>query len=367
MKSISADLATHLAGECITIATCWKVTRTDGYVFAATTHDNDLIVDAITYTASAGYDRSDAQTVSDLSVDNLDVTGFLSSPAITEDDLRAGLWDFAAVEIFQVNWSDLTQGTLSLRTGTLGQVTVERDQFKVELRGMMQAYTRVLGRLISPSCPWVLGDSRCTKDLTLFTFTGTIEAVNPDGVTLYDSARTEAGPIDVVVITNVSNANPGIVTVADGTDLSDGEAITMSEIIGPDILNQVTIVRNLSGNTFELGIDTSDTGIYPPYVSGGIVTPLGETSGYFDQGKITFDSGANTDISMDIKSSVPGQITLFLPMPYTVEVGDTYTIVAGCDKSLESCKDKFDNVVNFGGFPHLPGIDSIIQVGRQSS
>jgi uncharacterized phage protein (TIGR02218 family) len=39
-----------------------------------------------------------------------------------------------------------------------------------------------------------------------------------------------------------------------------------------------------------------------------------------------------------------------------VEAGDAFTITAGCDKHFKTCKAKFDNSVNFRGFPQ-PGID----------
>lgn len=35
-------------------------------------------------------------------------------------------------------------------------------------------------------------------------------------------------------------------------------------------------------------------------------------------------------------------------------------LFAGCDKSPETCRGKFDNIVNFRGFPHLPGNDVVM-------
>ncbi|MDF1601330.1 DUF2163 domain-containing protein [Mesorhizobium sp. YIM 152430] len=37
--------------------------------------------------------------------------------------------------------------------------------------------------------------------------------------------------------------------------------------------------------------------------------------------------------------------------------GAAFTITAGCDKAFSTCRDKFANVLNFRGFPHLPGND----------
>jgi hypothetical protein len=44
-----------------------------------------------------------------------------------------------------------------------------------------------------------------------------------------------------------------------------------------------------------------------------------------------------------------------------IAIGDTFVIRAGCDKRLETCRAKFTNVVNFRGFPHIPGQDAVIR------
>jgi uncharacterized phage protein (TIGR02218 family) len=40
-----------------------------------------------------------------------------------------------------------------------------------------------------------------------------------------------------------------------------------------------------------------------------------------------------------------------------VAVGDTVRITAGCDKRMETCRLKFANLLNFRGFPDIPGSD----------
>jgi hypothetical protein len=34
----------------------------------------------------------------------------------------------------------------------------------------------------------------------------------------------------------------------------------------------------------------------------------------------------------------------------------------GCDKSLETCRDRYDNLVNFRGEPHIPSKSEVITV-----
>jgi hypothetical protein len=344
------------------------VTLSNGTVKAFTDHDQPLVIDGVTY-LTAGYTATDVQSSSEMNVDNMEVDGILESPSITEDDLAAGLWDYAQFQIFQVNWSDLSQGVMFQRVGRLGEVTLNRGQFKAELRGLMQAYYRTIGELTSPSCRADLGDTRCAVSLPSFTVTGTIEGVNSDGLTLYDSARAEAGPSGGVAVTGVTNANPGHVSLAAALDSSatNGTVITISGVGGMTNINATTVIRNVNNvNTaFDLGVDTTNTQDYHAYTSGGTVTPLGGEAGYFDGGLMTIDDGANAGFSREVKTYVPGQITLQLPFPYTVEVGAAYTLVAGCDKSFATCKEKFNNVLNFRGEPYIPGQDKLIQIGRK--
>jgi hypothetical protein len=41
-----------------------------------------------------------------------------------------------------------------------------------------------------------------------------------------------------------------------------------------------------------------------------------------------------------------------------METGDQYRAIAGCDKRLPTCI-AYDNVANFGGEPHVPGVDKL--------
>ena len=47
-------------------------------------------------------------------------------------------------------------------------------------------------------------------------------------------------------------------------------------------------------------------------------------------------------------------------MPEPIAAGDTFNVTAGCDKRFATCRDRFDNAVNFRGFPHIPGNDFVI-------
>lgn len=90
------------------------------------------------------------------------------------------------------------------------------------------------------------------------------------------------------------------------------------------------------------------------------------TLDYFLGGKVTWLTGANAGRKMEVKSSdVVGGIVLQLAMEGDIEIGDTFLAVTGCAKDRDTCRDKFGNVVNFRGFPDLPGTDKVLRIGGQ--
>lgn len=278
MKNISSELSAHVGKATTTLATCWKVTRTDGQIFGFTDFSRDLVISGVTYKARTGYTRTAIETNSALAVDNLDLEGAFSDVAITELDLNAGLWDYAQVQIFQVNRADLTQGVLKLRTGRIGEVKADRGMFTTELRGLLQNVQQNIGRVFGPGCDADFGDPRCGLNLASFTVTGTITGVTSRQI-FADSARTEA-------------------------------------------------------------------------------------DGFFNYGKITFTSGDNNGLSMEVKTSLNagGAITLQLPMPFAVQADDTYSMRRGCAKDRPACIG-YSNIVNFRGFPDVPGTDQMVSGG----
>ncbi|QFT59659.1 hypothetical protein FIU94_12565 [Sulfitobacter sp. THAF37] len=60
-------------------------------------------------------------------------------------------------------------------------------------------------------------------------------------------------------------------------------------------------------------------------------------------------------------------IELWEPLRGPVAPGAQVRLVAGCDKRMETCRLKFNNLVNFQGFPDLPGEDWVVAVPRSSA
>lgn len=97
----------------------------------------------------------------------------------------------------------------------------------------------------------------------------------------------------------------------------------------------------------------------------------GFEDGWFRQGLARFSSGAALGQSMEVKAhSVRGQlalIELWAPVRGPLEVGASVVVTAGCDKLHATCRDRFSNVVNFQGFPFMPGNDFVARVAQSGS
>lgn len=86
---------------------------------------------------------------------------------------------------------------------------------------------------------------------------------------------------------------------------------------------------------------------------------------WFDAGKLTFVGGANDGLSVEVKrhrtDNGEVQIELWQAMPEAIAPGDAFIVTAGCDKRFSTCRARFNNAVNFRGFPHIPGNDFLVR------
>jgi hypothetical protein len=84
---------------------------------------------------------------------------------------------------------------------------------------------------------------------------------------------------------------------------------------------------------------------------------------WFNGGSVIFVTGDNAGVVMEVKDwlNADGQIELFLSVPGEIASGDEFFIYPGCDKSRISCAAIFDNIINFFGFPDVPGQDDFLR------
>ena len=272
-RSITAELEAHFGQDVTTLAMCFDIARRDGTVFGFTNHDVTITYDGVDYDPFSSADLTNLEQLASTDADNLEIKVAFDDSYITKEDVQKGLYDFAEMRIFMINYNDPTMGIVKLISGNLGESELTEYGATAEMVSLGMRLKNKIGRVYGYKCDAELGDDRCGVTLADYTETGSITSVT-DRRQFTDSGRTEADD-------------------------------------------------------------------------------------YFKYGTITFTSGNNSGWTREVKAFASGQFTLLFPFPYDVAVDDTYETTAGCDNYFATCKSKFDNAINYRGFPHLPGRDEI--------
>lgn len=276
MITWTASQQSYMGREVLGLCQCWKITRRDGAILRFTDHDRQILFEGELYYPTGGANQSATQKQTGFRSRNRDMIGVLTSAAITDDDLRAGRYQDAQVDIYLITWEDGATSEYFLHdVYWIDDITFNDGDYTATLTSVTSFLEKDVGGIITRDCRHNLGDARCQVALGPFTTTGEVTAV------VAQRLRVE-------------------------TDLTDDD-------------------------------------------------------GYYNNGVLTWTSGANDGLAVEIRSSVQtdGVLLFWLRSPFDIEVGDTFSIVAGCNKLLETCRDVFDNVVNFGGYPHVPGTDKL--------
>jgi len=109
----------------------------------------------------------------------------------------------------------------------------------------------------------------------------------------------------------------------------------------------------------------ADLSIYPDHV--GSISAINEANrtiiydqsldaleGFYQYGLLTFTSGKNTGRAIEVRGNLGNAIILIEPPAFRVQKGDEFTLQVGCDHTPETCKSRFNNYVNYRGFPDMP-------------
>jgi uncharacterized phage protein (TIGR02218 family) len=91
-----------------------------------------------------------------------------------------------------------------------------------------------------------------------------------------------------------------------------------------------------------------------------VTTSAAFSSDYVD-GEIRFLAGPQVGFTFAIIGEASGQLLLDQPLLEGVEIGEMALLRQGCDHTISTCANRFQNAVNFQGEPFLPGNDLIAQ------
>lgn len=306
MKSVSAEFLADLRSEVTSLAFLCRIVRRDGFVVGLTDHDAALEFLGTVYYPAGSDAVSVIQATAALEPDNADIEAAFMNGLIERRDLLAGLYDGARVECWLVNYDDLSR-SMRLPTGIAGEITVKDYQASIEILSLKQKLNAPIGEITTPGCRAELGDARCKVDPVFYT-------------------------------------EHGVVLEADGKFKFAAELVE----------------RHTAANHQLLWMDQESD-----WFTKGKVTwmaNLDETFSNPTDGE-QLNSGMAMEVQKYLYADWPGigltpVFILAQSMPFEIQAGDTFLVRAGCLKSRDVCKQKFDNVVNFRGEPDVPGADA---------
>lgn len=382
MRTISSQLAADIAAG--TVCNLMQVTRTDGVVLYYTDHDGPLTVGGNTYVPAPGLSGIKLTITNNAQVGTIQ-TRAAWVPTLSEADILAGMYDNAQIRIGFASWKNPAYGEVWVFSGMLGTVTATADGFQADAQSSLWLLQRPLGVYMTPNCGHILGSTTdpqgvwgCQLNLAPYTYTGTITAMQNSmvwsvNIPGYGSAATPNTPampsasvaqniagqylppgtyhysVSAIVKGQESSTSPIVeAIVQQNNPPTGGGTITLSWAAIPGATSY-----NVYGNTAQqllanvTATSWTDNGSAG---SGGAPPLFGD---YFAQGIVTMTSGNAVGMKADVKTMRGTTLSLLLPLGRIPAVGDAFSITAGCAKTVGACQYKFNNVVNFGGFPDL--------------
>jgi uncharacterized phage protein (TIGR02218 family) len=83
-------------------------------------------------------------------------------------------------------------------------------------------------------------------------------------------------------------------------------------------------------------------------------------SGLYVQGTISGLTGANAGYSRTVSAMSSGTVSVKLAFLSPPAAGDQFQLLPGCDRTVATCMNVFNNSIHFGGFPYVPTPETAI-------
>lgn len=224
-------------------------------------------------------------------------TTLVSSSPLAQVAMRGQL-DGAEVKIYLVDMSAQDNGLYAHSTWKIQGAAADRTSVVVKLESPLGALNALTPRRTwQEQCNWPLYSSWCTASRAAYTVYGK----------------------------TVTNNTSGILTAAGHLEF------TVSSV-------GASVPATIPGSWFELGQVIFTTGTL-----NGLRRSVQTQS-------LSFASSSGTVGAFDLLSELP-----FVPSS-----GDQFTVVPGCNKTVDHCQNKFNNFINFGGFRDIPKPETAI-------
>jgi len=247
--------------------------------------------------------------------------------------VNAGMFNAAKVTIQTLYWpvpgppsGGFSMGTMMLNVGQIGDVKpAGRSKVIFEIYDLTYLLNRPFPPFqIQSSCRHTLFDEGCTLLVSNFISTNV--------------------PLDTASTTLYLNLNAA--ARANSTVYASGAIINVS-----GVLYRCTTAGTSAGSAPTFNADRA------ALTTDGSVVWTSMNNAY-PLGYVMFTSGQNSGLKASVKVQVNNsgvvQLQLIKPLPFPVSVGDNVQLVPGCDKTIPTCQNVYNNLIHFGGMPFVP-------------
>lgn len=200
-------------------AQLWRITRRDGTQLAFTSHDRPITFGPLTYSPCDSLQASASQNAADMEgTSNVEFSGIIADDAISAQDVEAGLYDDAYVEVYLVSWQAPDDAYISADTvrrlvaGWVGEISTGERGLTMEVLGPGQRLAqKSMVEVYGSGCRFLLGDSNCTVDIEALKLGGVVTSVQDNGeFTATLSASTGGAQYDQGFVRWLTGANAGV-------------------------------------------------------------------------------------------------------------------------------------------------------------
>jgi uncharacterized phage protein (TIGR02218 family) len=163
-RSVSPELLAAISAESSTLTALILIEPETADAVGFTSHDEDIVFDGRTYYSDPGLSTTEMAAAIDYSVDNLEIQGAFDDELVKIEDARGGVYDDAPYSIFVIDYENPGSGSMTVQTGTLGNVSTIDERFQFELRSLSQKLQLTRGELTQALCRNDIFDGGCRLD-----------------------------------------------------------------------------------------------------------------------------------------------------------------------------------------------------------
>lgn len=214
MRTIGGSLTTAISDETTFLCRIWTLTLVNATVLRFTDLPQDIVIGGNTYVADPGISVSALAANTD-GGQNATIDVIFAASFITEDTIRRGSLDSATFTLAAVHWPDPTLGTITLFTGSVGDIEWhDRQACTLNVRSFLAAKgPSTSGEIYSRTCRANLGDARCKYDLAGNSTAFTVATIASGGQVITGTALIGL-PVDwfaLGVVQWATGANAGLI------------------------------------------------------------------------------------------------------------------------------------------------------------